>query len=121
MTAFVHLRAHSEYSLVDGLLRIKSFVAGVGAARMPAIALTDESNVFGLLKFYRQALGQGIQPILGVDCWVESAIGPSRLTLLAMNHTGYLQILQLVSLGWQSGQVDGKPVLRDEWLSAHSD
>jgi DNA polymerase III subunit alpha len=121
MTAFVHLRAHSEYSLVDGLLRIKSFVAGVEAARMPAVALTDESNVFGLLKFYRQALGQGIQPILGVDCWVESAIGPSRLTLLAMNHTGYLQILQLVSLGWQSGQVDGKPVLRDEWLSAHSD
>ena len=81
MTAFVHLRAHSEYSLVDGLLRIKSFVAGVGAAQMPAVALTDESNVFGLLKFYRQALGQGIQPILGVDCWVESVPNAASMVL----------------------------------------
>lgn len=121
MSTFVHLRAHSEYSLVDGLLRIKPFVGAVAGARMPAVALTDESNVFGLVKFYRHALSQGIQPILGVDCWAESAIGPSRLTLLAMNQTGYRHILELLSLGWQTGQIDGRPVLREAWLSDHAE
>jgi DNA polymerase-3 subunit alpha len=72
MTApFVHLRLHTEYSLVDGLIRIKSLVKQVAAAGMPAVAVTDMSNLFALIKFYKAALSAGIKPIVGVDAWVR--------------------------------------------------
>jgi DNA polymerase III alpha subunit len=68
---FVHLRLHTEYSLVDGLIRIKSLVKQVAAAGMPAVAVTDMSNLFALIKFYKAALGAGIKPIVGVEVWVR--------------------------------------------------
>jgi DNA polymerase III alpha subunit len=77
MTApFVHLRLHTEYSLVDGLIRIKSLVKQVVAAGMPAVAVTDMSNLFALIKFYKAALGAGIKPIVGVE--VVGATGRRR-------------------------------------------
>lgn len=104
MTQFIHLRTHSEYSLVDGLLRVKELVERVKQAGMPAVALTDESNLFALVKFYRAALAQGIQPIIGADCWVKTEHGYGRLTLIAMNQVGYQHLLELISIAWREGQ-----------------
>ena len=68
---FVHLRMHSEFSIVDGIVRIKEAVKAAAADAMPALALTDLNNFFGLLKFYDAARTNGIKPILGADVWIE--------------------------------------------------
>ena len=75
MTQFVHLRTHSEYSMVDGLFRVKELVSRVAEFGMPAVALTDESNLFALVKFYLACVAQGIRPIIGADCWVQGDDG----------------------------------------------
>src|SRR5438876_1239084 len=67
---FVHLRLHSEYSIVDGMVRIDDGVAAAAADKMPALALTDLSNVFGMVKFYKASRARGIKPIIGCDVWV---------------------------------------------------
>ena len=67
---FVHLRVHSEFSLVDGLVRIKELVKAAAQEQMPAVALTDQTNLYALVKFYKAALGAGVKPICGVDFWV---------------------------------------------------
>ena len=69
---FVHLRLHSEYSVVDGAVRIDDAVDAAAADRMPALALTDLANQFGLVKFYRAARARGIKPIAGCDIWVAN-------------------------------------------------
>jgi DNA polymerase-3 subunit alpha len=66
---FVHLRLHTEYSLVDSVVRVEELVDAVLAAEMPAVALTDQNNLFGMVKLYRAALERGIKPIVGVDLW----------------------------------------------------
>ncbi|MDO6804850.1 PHP domain-containing protein, partial [Wenyingzhuangia sp. 1_MG-2023] len=70
--AFVHLRVHSEYSLYDSTVRVKKLIGATVAADMPAVALTDQSNMYALVKFYKGCLGQGIKPILGADLWLEN-------------------------------------------------
>ena len=83
---FVHLRLHSEYSLVDGLVKLKPLVTTTAAREMPALALTDEANLFGLVKFYTAAQGAGLNPIIGSDLWLHNPhdeAHPYRLTLLA--------------------------------------
>ena len=67
MTTFVHLRVHTEYSLVDSVIRVPELIAATAAAKMPAIALTDEHNLFAMVKFYREALKKGVKPLIGVD------------------------------------------------------
>lgn len=96
-TPFVHLRLHTEYSLVDGLVRIKSLVKQVAAAGMPAVAVTDMSNLFALIKFYKAALGAGIKPIIGVEVWVRRGDEPTRLVLLCQDLIGYRHLTRLVS------------------------
>ncbi|HOW61387.1 MAG TPA: PHP domain-containing protein, partial [Candidatus Contendobacter sp.] len=113
---FVHLRLHTEYSLVDGLIRIKSLVKQVAAAGMPAVAVTDMSNLFALIKFYKAALGAGIKPVAGVEVWVQREGEPTRLVLLCQNLTGYRHLTRLVSRGYQEGQQRGVPVLDYAWL-----
>ena len=120
MTQFVHLRTHSEYSLVDGLFRVKELVDQVAQYGMPAVALTDESNLFALVKFYRACLSQGVQPIIGTDCWVKGADGFGRLTLIAMNQEGYKNLLELLSLGWLKGQEGDYALLEWEWVVENS-
>ena len=119
VTAFVHLRLHSEYSLVDGLVRLKPLVARVAQAGMPAVAVTDHCNLFGLVKFYKAALGAGIQPIVGADVWLRD-VRPdgslARLTLLAQNSEGYRHLTRLISRAWQEGQDKGVPRLELAWL-----
>ena len=71
MTGFVHLRVHTEYSLMDGIVRVPELMSAVAAAGMPAVALTDQSNLFAMVKFYRQAQSAGVKPLIGVDAWIR--------------------------------------------------
>jgi DNA polymerase-3 subunit alpha len=123
MTAsFVHLRLHTEYSLVDGLIRIKHLVKQVAAAGMPAVAVTDMSNLFALIKFYKAALGAGIKPIIGVDAWVQRRDEPAaRLVLLCQNLSGYRNLTRLVSRSFLDGQRQGLPIIDFAWLAGHTE
>jgi DNA polymerase III subunit alpha len=121
---FVHLRLHTEFSLVDSTIRIKSLVANVAEMGMPAVAITDLCNFYGLIKFYTAAQGVGIKPIIGADFWVRGVANedkPTLITLLAMNHDGYRNIILLISRAFQEGQYHGMPYLRREWISVCSD
>ncbi len=120
-TPFVHLHLHTEYSLVDGLIRIKSLVRQVAAAGMPAVAVTDMSNLFALIKFYKAALSAGIKPIAGVEVWVRRQGDPARLVLLCQNLTGYRHLTRLVSRSYLEGQQRGIPVLDHAWLSGNTE
>jgi DNA polymerase-3 subunit alpha len=121
---FVHLRVHSEFSLHDGIVKIKPLIGAVASAGMPAVALTDDSNLFGLVKFYKAALGRGVKPILGCDVqvWQEGEEEPPyTLTLLAQNSTGYAQLRRLISRAWLEGQFQGRAYVWADWLDDDSD
>jgi DNA polymerase-3 subunit alpha len=121
---FVHLHLHTEYSLVDGIVRVKPLVKAVAAAGMPACAVTDQSNLFALVKFYKAAQGAGIKPIVGADVWLHNDQDPgqpSRLVLLCKDRTGYLNLNALISRSYIDGQHRGVPTLQKAWLRAHSD
>ncbi|MFB9145808.1 DNA polymerase III subunit alpha [Halomonas alkalicola] len=123
-TPFVHLRVHTEYSLVDGLVRLKPLVKAAAEQGMPALAVTDEANLFGLVKFYKGAQGAGLKPIIGADLWLANPHDeehPYRLTLLAMNDTGYRNLTELISRGWMEGQRLGRAELKREWVLAQSE
>ena len=120
--AFVHLHVHSEYSLVDSVVRIKPLVRAV-ADTMPAVALTDQSNLMGAVKFYRAAMGAGVKPILAVDAWVAESPeddDPHRLVLLSQGDIGYKNLCELVSLSYTEGQRRGIARMQREWLTARS-
>ena len=120
--SFVHLRLHTEYSLVDGLVRIKPLVKAVAEQGMPAVAVTDQSNLFAMVKFYRAAIAQGVKPIIGVDIWLtgdDELTHLHRLTLLCQDNTGYRNLTELVSRTYTEGQHRGIPVLKPEWLEGH--
>ncbi len=98
MSSFVHLRTHSEYSLADGVLRVKELARAVADAQMPAVALTDRANLFALVKFYGACLKQGVKPIIGSDVQFENPEGElCGVTLLAQNDVGYANLIQVVS------------------------
>lgn len=120
--AFVHLRLHTEFSLVDGIVKIKPLVKRLAELNMPAAAVTEHANLFSLVKFYKAALGQGIKPIAGSDVLIfnpEEPATPFRLTLLVNNHTGYIALTELISKAYQEGQHQGVPMLRKEWIEAN--
>jgi DNA polymerase-3 subunit alpha len=122
MTAgFVHLRLHTEYSLVDSVVRVAELVDAVAAAEMPAVALTDQNNLFAMVKLYRAALERGIKPIVGVDLLVREAgerAQPSRLTLLCQSESGYRNVTRLLSRAYLEGQQRGIAMIDRRWLSA---
>jgi len=118
MPHFIHLHLHTEYSLVDSLIRIKPLVKAVRQAGMPACAVTDQNNLFGLVKFYRAAQSEGIKPIIGVDVRLyEGENNSTRLVLLCQNDTGYRNLTRLVSRSYTTGQVNNIPYLRRAWLN----
>ncbi|CAJ1831007.1 DNA polymerase III subunit alpha [Aeromonas jandaei] len=120
---FIHLRIHTDFSMVDGLQKINPIVGAAAADNMPAIALTDQMNMCGLVRFYGAAHGKGIKPIVGADFWVQSdELGDEqfRLTLLAMDNEGYQNITLLISRGYQRGHVQGRPVIDKAWLAEHA-
>jgi DNA polymerase-3 subunit alpha len=116
---FVHLHLHSEYSLVDGLVRIKPMVKETAAKGMPAIAVTDQSNLFCLVRFYKTAIAAGIKPIAGSDLWIRNSVDPSkphRLLVLVQNRTGYRNLTELISRSYLQGQHLGVPQVERDWV-----
>ncbi|HAW16651.1 MAG TPA: DNA polymerase III subunit alpha, partial [Oceanospirillaceae bacterium] len=122
---FVHLRMHSEFSLIDSMIRIKPLMKALQAEQMPAIALTDQSTMSGMIKFYKAAQSAGIKPICGCDVFIaettEADATISRMTLLAMDSKGYLNLTELVSRSFQEGQIDGKAIIQKQWLADKSE
>jgi DNA polymerase-3 subunit alpha len=97
---FVHLRVHTEYSLSDGLIRIKPLITRVAALGMPAVGITDNNNLFASVKFYRAAVAAGIKPLIGADLCLYNEVearAPDRLTLLVQNDCGYRNLTALIS------------------------
>ncbi len=124
MSQFVHLRLHTEYSLVDGLVRVGPLVQRVAELGMPAVAVTDVCNFFGLIKIYKAAFSAGVQPIFGVDLNVVEAGEPDRahpICLLAMDRTGYHNLTLLISRAYTEGQHLGHPYVHREWLAEYAD
>ena len=115
---FIHLRVHSEYSIVDGLLRIPSLVARATELQMPAIALTDFTNMFALVKFYRAAIAKGIKPIIGADVLVNDAGEQERfrIIILCMNNEGYRNLTELLTRAYIDGQSGGQPTVERAWI-----
>ncbi len=121
---FVHLRLHSEYSVVDGTVRLDEVLPRAKADQMPALALTDLNNLFGAIKFYRAARGLGIKPILGCDVWLtnnENRDQPHRLLLLCANAAGYRSLCELLSRAFRTNQYRGRAELQQAWLESNSD
>ncbi len=123
MSQFVHLRLHTEYSLLDGVVRVPELMRAVAAAGMPAVALTDQSNLFAMVKFYKEAQSAGVKPLVGVDAWVrepgERAL-PSRIVFLCQNLVGYRNLTRLVTRSYLEGQQRGMPMLDRSWLQRDS-
>src|SRR5687767_1345824 len=116
---FVHLRLHSEYSVSDGIVRIEEAVERARTDAMPAIALTDAANLFGMVKFYGAARAAGVKPIIGADCWLQNDVDrekPFRLLLLCASRAGYLRLCDLLSQAWLRNQHRGRAELAREWL-----
>ncbi|MDW6093617.1 DNA polymerase III subunit alpha [Vibrio rhizosphaerae] len=120
---FIHLRVHSDFSMIDGLSKVPPLVKKVAEMGMPAMALTDFTNLCGLVKFYSTAHNCGVKPIIGADFSVQSqAFGDdlTRLTLLAADNTGYKNLTWLISQAYLRGHVQHQPVIDQEWLAEHS-
>ncbi|MGM0630280.1 MAG: DNA polymerase III subunit alpha [Pseudomonadota bacterium] len=126
MTApnFVHLRIHSDFSMIDGLAKVGPICDAVADAGMPALAITDQMNFCGLVRYYGAAHKLGLKPLIGCDFWVQADYPESelfRLTALAMDNEGYQQITQLISKAYLRGNVKGKPVIDKDWLKQHNE
>lgn len=124
MTApFVHLRLHSEYSIVDGIVRPDDAVARAAADGMPALAITDLANLFGAVRFFKAARGKGVQPIIGCDVWIENAKlrdQPHRLLLLCSSQAGYHNLCVLLTRAYGENMYRGRAELKREWLKGEA-
>jgi len=122
--SFVHLRLHTEYSLVDSTIRIKQLMPAVEAGGMPAIAMTDQNNLFAMVKFYRAARAQGLKPIFGVDVLLEDEADETQLyhmILLCQNNQGYKNVTKLISRAYMEGQKLGVPRVQTSWVAEYSE
>lgn len=124
MTGFVHLRLHSEYSVADGLVRIKPLMKRAAEMEMPAVTVTDRTNFYALVKFYKAANASGIKLIFGSDFQViegDDTARQSTLCLLAADKQGYQNLIELMSRAYLEGQHQGIPYVQKSWLSEYSD
>ncbi|MEL0082844.1 MAG: DNA polymerase III subunit alpha [Gammaproteobacteria bacterium] len=121
MSRFVHLNLHTEYSMVDSVIRIPELMAQVRQQGMAAVAMTDFNNMFALVKFYRAALTAGVKPIIGVDLVIREPGGDSRLLLLCQNRQGYLNLSGLMSRAYLEGQQQGVPAIEKAWLTGQTE
>ena len=120
---FVHLHVHTEYSLVDSTVRIPKLMEKAAADGMPAVAMTDQNNLFGLVKFYKRAMNEGVKPIVGADLRIPSDGAkdpPYRLIVLCQNTAGYRNLSRLISRAYLEGQQRGEPLLHRDWLTRES-
>ena len=122
MNGFAHLRVHSEYSLVDGTIRIDRLMEQAVLHRLPAVAVTDAGNLFACVKAYAAAEAKGIKPIVGVDLALDAQsegerdAEPPRITLLAMDRSGYRDLCALVTRSFREGHRRERPVVKREWI-----
>jgi len=117
---FVHLRLHTEFSLVDSVVRVPALMEAVAAARMPAVALTDASNLFAMVKFYRAALERGVKPVIGVELEIGEPgerRQSSRIALLCQSMTGYRNVTRLLSRAYLQRPASGEVLIERRWLS----
>ncbi|MCK4870104.1 MAG: DNA polymerase III subunit alpha [Gammaproteobacteria bacterium] len=122
--SFVHLHLHTEYTIVDGLVRIKPLIDRCAELNMPAVAVTDLNNFFGLVKFYQAAVAKGVKPIVGTDILIVNEHDekhPFVCTLLCQNEQGYKNITRLISRAYLEGQRLGVPYVKREWLISESE
>jgi DNA polymerase-3 subunit alpha len=119
--SFVHLRTHTEYSVVDGTLRIDDAAAAARRDGQPALAITDLANVFGAVKFYKACRDRGVKPLIGADLWMQPEAGerqPSRLLVLVQDSQGYLNLCELLARAWTSNAQRAQAWVRWEWLDS---
>ncbi|MEI7590984.1 MAG: PHP domain-containing protein, partial [Deltaproteobacteria bacterium] len=128
-TQFVHLHLHTQYSLLDGAIRLSDLFKRAKEYKMSAIAMTDHGNMYGAIDFYKQSLAKGIKPIIGCELYVapssrfekQQGAGAARhLTVLAKNEIGYKNLMKLSSLGFLEGY-HYRPRVDKELLSKHAD
>ena len=120
---FVHLHLHTEYSMVDSTVRIPQLIERCAKVKMPAIGMTDQNNLFGMVKFYRKSMNAGIKPIIGLDLRVINSndmMQPFTLLLLVKDNNGYKNLSKLVTRCYIEGQADGLPMAKREWLDKKS-
>ena len=116
---FIHLRCHSEYSVTDGIVKLEEYLNQALEVDMPALALTDLSNLFGAVKFYKKAIDKKIKPIIGCDVWVQNEKNreqPYRILVLCQSQEGYLNLSRLISKSFLENQYKGRAEVKSEWL-----
>ena len=116
---FSHLRCHSEYSITDGIVRLKDFVAKADEQKIESIAVTDLSNIFAAVKFYKLSTQKGIKPIIGADLFIENEKNrdePGRILLLCQNHQGYLNLSKLITKAYTDNQYRDRAELKYDWI-----
>ena len=121
---FIHLRVHSDYSMIDGLAKTGPLVKKVASLGMPAFAITDFTNLCGLVKFYGAAHGAGIKPIIGADVYLETELlgdEYAHLTILARNNVGYQNLTLLISEAYKHGYGAVGPTIKQEWLTTYKE
>ena len=120
----IHLHVHSEYSLIDGLVRLDELVARCVALKMPAVACTDHQNFFGAIKFYQAAIAAGVKPLIGAEVLIENVLLPgqySKVLLLCQNQQGYHHLSQLLTRIYLEGQTGAQVHLKESWLEEYSE
>lgn len=122
---FVHLNLHTEYALIDSVVRVKGLPEAVVSKNMPAVAITDPCNLFAMVKFYREAIAAGVKPIIGVELFIENKKKheqPYRLILLCQNKIGYKNLTNLISRAYTDGnRVEDLPTVKKSWLTNHTE
>jgi DNA polymerase-3 subunit alpha len=119
--SFVHLRVHSAYSLAESTLRIKKIAALAVGDAQPAVAVTDTNNMFGALEFCKTMIGEGVQPIVGVQALLSDARGTGEVALLAQDGAGYANLCKLNSKALLDVEGGDDPVISMDDLAAHAD
>ncbi len=123
-SSFIHLRLHTEFSLIDSCIRLDPLIQKIQDQSMPAVAITDFHNLFALVKFYKKAQSAGIKPIIGVDFSLQQTGAQSQTTnilLLAQNQNGYKNLIKLISRSYREGQIRGRPNILKDWLEENAD
>jgi DNA polymerase III subunit alpha len=127
-SSFVHLRLHTEFSVVDGTVRIDEAARTAADFAQGALAITDFNNLFGAVKFYKEGRSKGVKPIIGAELLLEMGVAEagkepvvSRIVLLVQNKTGYLNLCELISRGWTQNAVRAQAVCKLVWLRELSD
>lgn len=118
--SFIHLRVHSDFSMIDGVQKVGPLCERAADLGMAAMALTDQMNMCGLVRYYKTSEKLGMKPLIGADMWVLSETWPEqafRLTLLAANNDGYQNITRLISDAYLRGHRFGKPCIEQSWLA----